>query len=109
MRRFVRSTVMATAVVLAVAVPGTSAHAESKEGTDSSLAVPACVTYSAGWRYTFVINDCSAAHTVKVVYGDGTDVPCQEVSPGAWFTFPGYGTAGNTVEGVVLCDSAGSA
>jgi hypothetical protein len=52
------------------------------------------------------MNDCSVAHRAKVLYGDGTDVPCQEVAPRAWFTFPGYGTTGNTVEGIVLCDQA---
>jgi hypothetical protein len=55
------------------------------------------------------MNDCSTAHRAKVLYGDGTDVPCQEVAPGNRFTFPGYGTTGNTVEGIVLCDQADDA
>ncbi|MFI0503852.1 alpha-amylase [Streptomyces albogriseolus] len=101
-----RSTFMACAVALAVAAPATAAHAESQEGEGAQAPVPACLTYSPGWRYTFVINDCSTAYRVKVLYGDGTDVPCQEVVPRNWFTFPGYGTSGNTVEGVVLCDAA---
>ncbi|MET7272092.1 alpha-amylase [Streptomyces flaveolus] len=100
---------MACAVVLTVAAPATAAHAEPQERAGTQTPVPACLTYSPGWRYTLVMNDCSVAHRAKVLYGDGTDVPCQEVAPRAWFTFPGYGTTGNTVEGIVLCDQADDA
>lgn len=104
MKRFLRSTFMACGAALAIAASATVAHAESQESTGNEAPVPACLTYSPGWRYTFVMNDCSTAHRVKVLYGDGTDVPCQEVAARNWFTFPGYGTTGNTVEGIVLCD-----
>ncbi|MFF5308173.1 alpha-amylase [Streptomyces massasporeus] len=109
MKRFVCSTFMISTVVLAVATPGAAAHAESGEGTGSRLAAPDCVTYSADWRYTFVTNACSDTYTVKVVYRDGTDVPSRVAPPGALITFPGYGTSGNEVLGVVLCDDGGCA
>ncbi|MFD8200402.1 alpha-amylase [Streptomyces sp. NPDC003470] len=104
-----RSTFMVCAVALAMAAPATVAHAGSQEHAGNEASVPACLTYSPGWRYTFVNNDCPTPHRVKVLYGDGTDVPCQEVAPRDWFTFPGYGTEGNTVEGIVLCDQADGA
>ncbi|MGC9439617.1 alpha-amylase [Streptomyces sp. WG5] len=109
MKRFVRSTFVTCATALALAAPATGAHAESQEGAGNQPPAPACLTYSPGWRYTFVINDCSTAHRVKVLYGDGMDVPCQEVAPRNWFTFPGYGTEGNTIKGMVLCDHADGA
>ncbi|WOI61294.1 alpha-amylase [Streptomyces fradiae] len=89
--------------------PATVVHAASPEAAADSTLAPACVALSASWRYTFVANDCSTTHTVRVVYGDGTEVPCREVAPGATATFPGYGTSGNTVEGVALCGEAGAA
>jgi hypothetical protein len=104
MKRFLRSTVVVCSVVLAAVAPITAAHAEPSRNTGSGAAAPECVTFSAGWRYTFVTNDCPTTYTVKVVYGDGMEVPSREVPPGAVVTFPGYGTTGNTVEGVVLYD-----
>ncbi|MFI8089764.1 alpha-amylase [Streptomyces sp. NPDC086080] len=104
MKRPVRSTFVACSVVLAVASSGTAAHAGPAENTGSETPAPACVTFSAGWRYTFVTNGCPTTHTVRVVYGDGMQVPHREVPPGAVVTFPGYGTTGNTVQGVVLYD-----
>ncbi|WP_374984738.1 alpha-amylase [Streptomyces fradiae] len=95
--------------VLAMAAPATAVHAASPEAAADSTVAPACVAFSASWRYTFVTNDCSSTHTVRVVYGDGTEVPCREVAPGATATFPGYGVSGNTVEGMALCTEAGGA
>ncbi|MEU3632518.1 alpha-amylase [Streptomyces fradiae] len=109
MKRYMRSTLVVGAAVLALAAPGTAAHAVSPASAADSTVAPACVTFSASWRYTFVTNDCSTTHTVRVVYGDGTQVPCREVAPGATATFPGYGTTGNTVEGLALCTEAGAA
>ncbi|MFJ2924274.1 alpha-amylase [Streptomyces massasporeus] len=104
MKRFLCSTFVISAVVLAMAAPGAAAHAEPGEEVGSRLAAPDCVTYSADWRYTFVTNTCSDTYTVKVVYRDGTDVPGRVAPPGALITFPGYGTSGNEVLGIVLCD-----
>ncbi|AKN74973.1 hypothetical protein QR97_39520 [Streptomyces sp. PBH53] len=108
MSRLIRSSFVAIAVVLAAAVPGT-AHAGSQVDAGSRPPAPDCVTFSAGWRYTFVTNNCSDTHTVTVVYRDGTDVPSRVAPPGALITFPGYGTSGNEVLGVVLCDDGGCA
>ncbi|MGY1581908.1 alpha-amylase [Streptomyces sp. MN13] len=103
MRRFMRSTFVASVAALAVAATSGSAHAESQGDEGNRLAAPDCVTFSADWRYTFVTNGCSDTHTLKVVYRDGTDVPCRVAPPKALITFPGYGTSGNEVLGVVLC------
>nr|P01093.2 RecName: Full=Alpha-amylase inhibitor Haim-1; AltName: Full=Haim I [Streptomyces griseosporeus] len=73
------------------------------------IAAPACVHFTADWRYTFVTNDCSIDYSVTVAYGDGTDVPCRSANPGDILTFPGYGTRGNEVLGAVLCATDGSA
>ncbi|MEU1122833.1 alpha-amylase [Streptomyces sp. NPDC005899] len=89
---------------MAVAASGAVAGAESRLGVEGRLPAPDCVTYSADWRYTFVTNNCSDTHTVQVVYRDGTTVPSRVAPPGAFVTFPGYGTSGNQVLGVVLCD-----
>ncbi|MFF1274118.1 alpha-amylase [Streptomyces marokkonensis] len=106
MKRLACSTFVAVVMAaLAVVVPGASAHAGSQEAAGSRLAAPGCVRFSPGWRYTFVTNDCSVTHTVTVVYRDGTDVPCRVAPPGAMITFPGYGTLGNEVLGVILCDT----
>jgi len=91
-------------MVLTVAASVTAAHAEPSGDTGSGAAVPECLTFSAGWRYTFVTSDCPTTHTVRVVYGNGMEVPYREVPPRAVVTFPGYGTTGNTVEGIVLYD-----
>ncbi|MFJ4696484.1 alpha-amylase [Streptomyces sp. NPDC088766] len=104
-----RSTFMAFVVALAVLPSGTAAHAAPSEDAGTLSAAPDCVTFGADWRYTFVSNDCSDTHTVKVVYRDGTDVPCRLAPPRALITFPGYGTQGNEVLGVVLCDAADGA
>ncbi|MFE1250835.1 alpha-amylase [Streptomyces sp. NPDC058735] len=100
-----RSTVMACAVVLAVATPGAAARAETREVPEDRRSAPECVHFTTGWRYTFVTNDCADPHTVKVEYRDGTAVPCRIAPPGAVITFPGYGTQGNEILGVVLCDT----
>ncbi|MFD7457919.1 MULTISPECIES: alpha-amylase [unclassified Streptomyces] len=97
-----RSTIVVSVAALAVAASG-SAQAESQDDAGSRLAAPDCVTFSADWRYTFVTNDCSDTLTVKVVYRDGTDVPCRLAPPKALITFPGYGTSGNEVLGVDVC------
>ncbi|WP_454336043.1 alpha-amylase [Streptomyces glaucescens] len=97
-----RSTFVASVAALAVAAAG-SAHAGAQDDAGSRLAAPDCVTFSADWRYTFVTNGCSDTHTLKVVYRDGTDVPCRLAPPQALITFPGYGTSGNEVLGVALC------
>ncbi|MCK8433006.1 alpha-amylase [Streptomyces sp. D2-8] len=105
MQRFVRSTFVFCAMVLAVTTSGAAAHAESRTDAGNPLAAPDCVRFSASWRYTLVTSDCFDTHTVKVVYRDGTDVPCRLAPPGALITFPGYGTMGNEVLGVDLCDT----
>ncbi|MEU2908378.1 hypothetical protein ACWCQ0_18800 [Streptomyces massasporeus] len=107
MKRFVRSTVMVSAVVLAVAASGTAAGAQTRENAGEQHNAPECVHFSAGWRYTLVTNDCSSTYTVKVVYRDGFDVPCRVAPPGAVITFPGYGTQGNEIMGLALCDAGG--
>ncbi|NEY33610.1 alpha-amylase [Streptomyces sp. PRKS01-65] len=103
MRRFLRSTFVVVTAALALTATG-AAHAGSPEDAGSPSAAPDCVTFSADWRYTFVTNGCSETHTLKVVYRDGTDVPARVAPPGAVITFPGYGTTGNEVLGVVLCE-----
>lgn len=109
MKRFVRSTVMACAVVVATVAPGAAAHAETREAAAEQVPAPDCLHVNASWRYTFVGNDCAATYTVKVVYRNGDDVPCRVAPPGALITFPGYGTSGNEVLGVVLCDGGDGA
>ncbi|ORT56419.1 hypothetical protein [Streptomyces sp. CB03238] len=75
------------------------------EATEAGGAAPACVGYSAGWRYTFVSNGCEGTQHVTVEYRDGTSAPCRTAAPGDTVTFPGYGTTGNDVLGVALCDT----
>lgn len=110
MRRFMRSTVPAVTVALALATAGVPAFAAAPEpaGTSTSSA-PDCVRLNVGWRYTFVTNDCSDGYSLTVVYRDGTDVPCRWASPGAVLTFPGYGTQGNEVVGAAVCGPGGDA
>ncbi|WP_254406164.1 alpha-amylase [Streptomyces sp. AC627_RSS907] len=103
-----RSTFVFFTMTLTLATFGTAAHAASPEDASGRVGAPDCVRFSAGWRYTFVTNDCSSTHSVTVVYRDGTDVPCRSAHPGALVTFPGYGTLGNEVVGVALCDAGGN-
>lgn len=104
MRAVLRSSFVAVAAALVVATSG-AAHAGSQQAAGNWSAAPDCVTFSADWRYTFVTNNCSGTHTLKVVYRDGADVPSRVAPPGALITFPGYGTTGNEVLGVVVCDA----
>ncbi|MDT0611116.1 alpha-amylase [Streptomyces lancefieldiae] len=108
MKRFLRSTFVLFAMALTLATSGTAAHAAAPEDADGGVGAPDCVRFSAGWRYTFVTNDCSSTHSLTVVYRDGTDVPCRLAPPGALITFPGHGTLGNEVLGVALCDAGGN-
>lgn len=105
MKRLVCSIVMSLAVVLTVATPGTAATGAIPEGAGEQQGTPECVHFSPGWRYTFVTNDCTTTYTVKVLYRDGTDVPCRVAPPGAVITFPGYGPQGNEILGLALCEA----
>lgn len=52
---------------------------------------PPCVSVAAGWRYTFVTNDCDQPVSIHVHYADESPGPCRTVTPGMTATFPGYG------------------
>ncbi|AIR96213.1 alpha-amylase inhibitor Gaim [Streptomyces glaucescens] len=113
MHRFLYSSLVTVAAALLATASG-AAHAGAQEGADDRggaawSAAPECVTFSADWRYTFVTNNCPDTHTLKVVYRDGTDVPSRVAPPGAMVTFPGHGTTGNAVLGVIACDGGADA
>ncbi|MFF7167045.1 alpha-amylase [Streptomyces sp. NPDC008086] len=101
-----RSTFIALAVALCATTADTAASAAPQAAPDPTAA-PDCVHLTVDWRYTFASNDCSSTYTLRVVYLDGTEVPCRTAAPGALITFPGRGTQGNDVLGAVLCDSEG--
>ncbi|MFE7275790.1 alpha-amylase [Streptomyces sp. NPDC057623] len=108
-----RSTFIALTAALCVQAACTAASAapqaadsrESAQSTQEPVTAPDCVHLTVDWRYTFATNDCSSTYTLRVVYLDGTDVPCRTAAPGALITFPGRGTQGNDVLRAVLCDS----
>ncbi|WP_244190380.1 alpha-amylase [Streptomyces caeruleatus] len=110
-----RSTFIALAMALCATTTGAAASAApqaaspraSASSTQSPTTAPDCVHLTVDWRYTFASNDCSSTYTFRVVYLDGTDVPCRTAAPGALITFPGRGTQGNEVLGAVLCDGEG--
>lgn len=89
--------------VLGLTLSAAGSTAAVAATTSAGEAAPACVQYAAGWRYTSVSNGCDTAQQVTVEYRDGTSVPCRTAAPGDTVTFPGYGTSGNEVLGVVLC------
>ncbi|MGW1953329.1 alpha-amylase [Streptomyces sp. NPDC001920] len=108
-----RSIFIALAAVLCAATSSSAAPAatqaaeprhQSTRSTHEPIAAPDCVHLTVDWRYTFARNDCSSTYTLRVVYLDGTEVPCRTAPPGALITFPGRGTQGNEVLGAVLCD-----
>lgn len=113
--QIVRSTFIALTAALCAATSGTAASAapqaaesrESVRSTQEPITAPDCVHLTVDWRYTFASNDCSSTYTLRIVYLDGTEVPCRTAAPGALITFPGRGTQGNEVLGAVLCDSDG--
>ncbi|NBM19989.1 alpha-amylase [Streptomyces sp. GC420] len=79
------------AVALVLTAFGTGGTALAAGGAEA----PACVTYSTGWRYTFVTNGCEGTQQVEVVYTDGTLGPCRAIDPRQTATFAGYGTTAN--------------
>ncbi|MFI2780804.1 alpha-amylase [Streptomyces sp. ALB3] len=105
--RLICSSFVASIVVLAATTSTGTTHAEGREESGTGLSAPSCVAFSADWRYTFVVNNCSDTHIVKVVYRDGATVPCRVAPSTARITFPGYGPSGNEVLGVVLCEDGG--
>lgn len=116
MARIMRSTFITMAAALCAATAGSAAAAtpqavsprESVRSAQDLAAAPDCVHLTVDWRYTFAGNDCSSTYTLRVVYLDGTEVPCRTAAPGTLITFPGRGTQGNEVLGAVLCDSDGT-
>ncbi|MFJ5811956.1 alpha-amylase [Streptomyces sp. NPDC093093] len=101
--RISRPLVLAAVTAAGLLMP--LATAPAAEATTSSLA-PECVEYFQSWRYTHVRNDCGDTVFVAVEYTNGQWAPCRVIEPGGWATFSGYGTGGNYVTGLRMCDPA---
>lgn len=101
----ISSLVVASAGVLAL-VTAAPAHGAQAVASPSDVSAPPCVQWSAGWRYTLVTNGCDTAQRITVTYTSGADIPCRTAGPGDTVTFPGYGTQGDSVLGVVLCPTS---
>jgi hypothetical protein len=93
---------LATTAVAGLLTALSAGHAMA----DGDSTVPECVHHHSDWRYTSVVNDCAVTVDVTVEYTDGQTVPCRTVAPGAWATFPGYGTTSNYVTGLRACTPA---
>ncbi|MFE0678323.1 alpha-amylase [Streptomyces sp. NPDC058867] len=98
-RPFALATVIASGILVA---PTTAPPAVAATGSPALN----CVEYFPSWRYTDVHNGCDISTAVTVEYANGQQVPCRVVEPDGWATFPGYGTNGNHVIGLLTCDPA---
>ncbi|MTE18852.1 alpha-amylase [Streptomyces sp. TRM43335] len=90
-----------------IALGSPARAAEEPHAGESSA--PSCLRYSAGWRYTFVTNDCDTVRHLTVEYSDGRTVPCRTAAPRETVTFPGHGFGtGVDVTGVRACPAVPS-